>query len=189
MMYTLFRTLHIATLGCTVITFSVLCPAQSPSTRLIHVTVTDGSARFVTGIDKAQFEIVQNGVHLPITGFSDVDAPISLAIVSESEFTELMITSTPGDESIQTRSLPEALQQLSASKNLRKTLVVTSAVDRHAIPAGIQVVQANPEDLSKVVVEVRNEYLIQFQSANPSERVEVVLKQPRGLPPLRVNLK
>jgi hypothetical protein len=193
MMYHLLRPLRILTLGYTlpfVVVFSALSPAESQSTRMIHVTVTDGSGRFVTGIDKAQFEIVQNGIHCPITGFSDVDAPISLAIVTEPLVLELAITEfTPGGETIQTLSLPDALRQLSASKNQRKTLIVTAALDRHAIPPGIQVVQAKRDDLVKAVVEVHNEYLIQFESADSSERVEVLLKQPRGLPPLRVNLK
>jgi hypothetical protein len=37
--------------------------------------------------------------------------------------------------------------------------------------------------------ELRNEYIIGFEAANPSAEVEVVLQQPRGLPPLRANLK
>ena len=37
--------------------------------------------------------------------------------------------------------------------------------------------------------ELRNEYVIEFETANPSADVEVVLEQPRGLPTLRANLK
>src|SRR5258708_6413840 len=51
--------------------------------RAVHVSVTDPLNRFVTGLDRDNFEIVENGIRRPITGFSDVDSPISLAIVSD----------------------------------------------------------------------------------------------------------
>lgn len=162
-------------------------PAQTQSNRQVHVTITDPLGRFVTGIDQERFEIVENGIHRPITGFSDVDSPILLAIVSEK--TQTMWGLNTRDVLIQTPSLNEAIQQLSASKNLRKALVVTTAIDAQAIPSGIQIVQAKPDDLFRVVVELRNEYLLQFESSNSSAAIEVVLKQPRGLPPLQASLK
>jgi hypothetical protein len=57
------------------------------------------------------------------------------------------------------------------------------------MPAGIQVVQANPDNLLNWLVELRNQYLVQFESSNADEGVVVVLQQPRGLPPLRPHLK
>jgi hypothetical protein len=162
--------------------------AQAPSSkRLAHVTVTDPLGRFVTGIEQERFEIVENGVRRPITDFSDVDSPISLAIVSETPLAASSLY-RPNDELIQTRSIADALRQLSASKNPRKALVVTTTTDTQAI-RGVQVVQANPDNLLKAVVELRNQYLLQFESANTSANLEVVLHQPRGLPPLRPNLK
>jgi hypothetical protein len=162
-------------------------PAQTQSNRLVHVTITDPLGRFVTGIEQERFEIVENGIQRPITGFSDVDSPILLAIVSEKTVT--MGDLNPRDVLIQTPSLNDAIQQLSASKNLRKALVVTAAIDAQAIPSGIQIVQAKPDDLFRVVVELRNEYLLQFESSNSSSAIEVVLKQPRGLPSLQATLK
>jgi hypothetical protein len=162
-------------------------PAQTQSNRLVHVTITDPLGRFVTSIEQERFEIVENGIQRPITGFSDVDSPILLAIVSEKTVT--MGDLNPRDVLIQTPSLNDAIQQLSASKNLRKALVVTAAIDAQAIPSGIQIVQAKPDDLFRVVVELRNEYLLQFESSNSSSAIEVVLKQPRGLPSLQATLK
>jgi hypothetical protein len=95
----------------------------------------------------------------------------------------------PDDELIQTQSVSDAIRQLSTSKNARKTLVVTTGAETLAVPAGIQVVQSNHANLPKWVVELRNQYLLQFESSNASAAVEVVLKQPRGLPPLRPHLK
>jgi hypothetical protein len=81
--------------------------AQTATKRLVHVTVTEPLGRFVGGVERRNFGIVENGVGRPITDFT----------------------------------------------------------------------------------ELRNEYLIEFETANPSAGVEVVLQQPRGLPPLRANLK
>jgi hypothetical protein len=190
----LLRTLRLATVfaGYTLLVVTVLCVScvsvQAQSNRVLHVTVTDHLGRFVTGIEQEHFEIVANGIRQTITGFSDVDSAISVAIVGETQIPDLGFKN-PGDELIQTRSVPEALRQLSASKNLRKALVVTTAVDRQAIPTGIQVVQTHSEDVFKAVVEIRNEYVLQFESSNTSAGVEVVLKQPRGLPALQANLK
>jgi hypothetical protein len=50
-------------------------------------------------------------------------------------------------------------------------------------------VQAKPDALFSTVVELRNEYLLQFESSNGSAAIGVVLKQPRGLPPLQATLK
>ncbi|HUA87500.1 MAG TPA: hypothetical protein VMB85_26775 [Bryobacteraceae bacterium] len=37
--------------------------------------------------------------------------------------------------------------------------------------------------------ELRDEYVIEFEAADPSADVKVVLEQPRGMPPLRANVK
>jgi len=177
--------------GCTLPIVLNICAlplsAQLQSKRLVHVTVTDPLNRFVTGIEQERFQIIENGVHRPITDFSDVGSPISLAIVSE---TPVAVSSSdrPNDELIQTRSVSDALRQLSASKHSREALIVTTGADTHAIPESIQVVQTNPDNLSNWVVELRNQYLLQFESSNTSAKVEVVLQQPRGLPPLRPHL-
>ena len=81
--------------------------AQAPTKRVVHVTVTEPLGRFVTGLEQANFGIVENGVRCPITGFT----------------------------------------------------------------------------------ELRNEYVIEFDDADPAANVEIVLKQPLGAPPLRANLK
>jgi hypothetical protein len=161
--------------------------AQTQSNRLVHVTITDPLGRFVTGIEQDRFEIVENGIQRQITGFSDVDSPILLAIVSDKTLT--MGDLNPGDVVIQTPSLNDAIQQLSASNNLRKTLVLTTPMDTRAIPSGIQVLQVKPDDLFRTVVELRNEYAVQFGSSDSSSVVKVLLKQPRGLPPLQAILK
>lgn len=193
MMHKLLRIpLAAALLGCTLSLVLTVSPstllAQAQSARVVHVTVTDPLNRFVTDIERERFQIVENGVRRPITGFSDVNSPITVAIVSE---TPLPVNSSerPTDELIQTRSVSDALRQLVASKNSRKTLVVTTGADTPAIPGNIQVVRTNPDNLSGWVVELRNQYLLQFESSDANAAVEVVLQQPQGLPPLRPHLK
>ena len=150
----------------------------------IPVTVTDPLKRFVTGLEAENFVILENGVPRPVTYFSSVDSPIALAILSESPL-PMRDMLKPEDELIQTSSLSDALRQLIASKNQRKAIIVATAADVDGVPAGIQVVQADPANAFKVAIELRNQYLLRFRSSDPAARVEVIVKQPRGLPLLK----
>jgi Ca-activated chloride channel family protein len=58
-------------------------PLQAQSTRNLYVTVSDPLNRFVTGLEREHFEVVQNGVGLPITAIADAESPITIAVVSE----------------------------------------------------------------------------------------------------------
>jgi hypothetical protein len=164
--------------------------AQAQSMRVVRVTVTDPLNRFVSNIDQQSFQVVENGARRQITGFSNINSPIAVAIVSDSD-SPLPVSGSmrPTDELIQTSSVSDALRQLMASKNPRKAMVVTNGADTRAIPSNVQVVQTNPDIVSKWVVELRNEYLLQFEASSANANVEVVLQQPQGLPPLRTHLK
>lgn len=148
------------------------------------VTVTDPLNRFVTGLEKENFVVLENSAPRPVTYFSNVDSPIAFAIVSQSPV-QVRDLLKPDDELIQTTSLTDALSQLVASKNQRKVMIVTTSADVHGVPAGIQVIQSEPAIVSKWVVELRNQYLLRFQVSDPAARVEITLKQPRGLPVLK----
>jgi hypothetical protein len=152
----------------------------------IPVTVTDPQHRFVNGLQEENFVVVENGVSRPITYFSDADSRITLAIISESPL-PLRDMLKPEDELIQTASVPDALRQLFASKHQRKAIIVTTGADVHGVPAGIQVVQANPADAVNMVVELRNQYLLGFRSSDSASHLEVILKPPRGLPFLKAD--
>jgi hypothetical protein len=161
---------------------------QVPSKRHIDVTVTDPLHRFVTGLEQEHFELVENGVRRAVTNFSGVDSPLSVAIVCEEPLPPVG-TLRPDDELIQTPSLSNALRQLAASKSSRKALVITTATDTQSIPADIQTLQIDRANLLKAVVELRNQYRIEFESSSPAAGVEVIIKPPRGLPPLQANWK
>lgn len=162
--------------------------AQAPSKRLVHFSVTDRLNCFVTGLDQKIFEVLENGVHRPVTGFWDGDSPVALAIVSESPLAEAINFNRADDELIQTRSVADALRQLSVAKNARKIMVVSTAFDTQAVPGGIQVMKVNPDILIKAVVDAHNQYWLQFESGSTSADIEVVVQQPQGLPPLRVHV-
>lgn len=163
-----------------------LTAQQAPSRQsaFIPVTVTDPYNRFVTGLQEENFVILENGAARPVTYFASVDSPIALAIISESPL-PLGDMLKPEDELIQTSSLPDAVRQLIASKNQRKAIIVTTAADVGGVPAGIQVMKADPVNAFKVAIEVRNQYVLRYQSSDPSARVEVTLNPPRGLPLLK----
>src|SRR5260370_40979305 len=57
--------------------------AQEIAKRYISVTVTDPNNRFVTGLQKEHFEVIEGGVSRAVTEFSDAGSPISIAIVSD----------------------------------------------------------------------------------------------------------
>jgi len=190
MTYTLQRSLLLRALsvGSAILAIPAL-PIVAQSIHVAHVTVTDSRGRFVTGMGQENFDIIGNGAHQRITGFSDVDSPISLAIVSEKQLP--VGISDHNDVLIQTGSVAEALRQLSVSKNARRALIATTGADVPEAPADIQVVRAKPDDLPQAIIELRNEFLLQFESDNASQGVEVVLKPPRGLLQLQLqaNLK
>jgi hypothetical protein len=160
--------------------------AQVPSTRLVHVTVTDRFGRFVTGLEQKRFEVVEGGVLCPITKFSGADSPMMLVIVSEKSVSEVSALIRPEDELIQARSFPDAIRRLSASKKPRKIILTTVTLSTKAVPDDIQVLETTPANLFSAVDELvrLHEYLLWVMSSTPSANLNVVLKPPPGLPPL-----
>ncbi len=129
--------------------------------------------------------MLENGAPRPITNFSGLDSPISIAIISESPLPAAAKLSGPDDDLIQTASLSDGLRQLTASKNPRKAIILATAADTRSIPGGIQVIQADPKKLLDAVIEVRCQYLLRFQPSEPAARIEVIVNPPRGLPILK----
>ncbi len=70
---------------------TILAPAQSPDPRvdirvdttlvLIPVTVTDAMNRFVLGLDKQNFRILEDGKEQQVKQFSGEDAPLSIGLL------------------------------------------------------------------------------------------------------------
>jgi Ca-activated chloride channel homolog len=74
---------------------SVSLRAQTPvfkaaiETVHVTVTVTDGSGRLVPGLTSDDFEVFEDGQHVPVTQFSDKRVPVSLGLlldISDSMF-------------------------------------------------------------------------------------------------------
>jgi hypothetical protein len=157
--------------------------------RIVYVTVADPLNRFVNGLDKNNFEVFENRVRRPISIFSDVDSPLALAIVSDVPVSHAAELAGPGNELIQTQSLPDAVRGLAASKSARKAPVVTTNVNITQIPADIQVLQADAAAIEKTLIQLRNQYQIRFESQAPSSSVDVTIKTPSGLPTLKPSWK
>ena len=177
---------------CALLTIgSQMLPAQPANNQsgILPVTITDPLNRFVTGLDKENFVVLENGTARPITYFSDAHYPIAIAIISESPLQLDSQLTRPVDEIIEATSVSEALRQLAASKSLRKAIIQTISAAVPDVPAGVQVIQIDRDNVAKAVTELRNQYLLRYQASAPSAQIEIVLKQPRGLPPLKTTWK
>ena len=122
----------------------------------------------------------------PITKFTNVDNPIAMAVVTkDSDAPDLSSLKKPGDELIQSPSLEEALSRLTASKLERKAMVIAyGAASNRVLPGGILYLTAEPSEITKTLVVLHNQYVIEFSGTNPTSTVDVVIKPPRGLPSL-----
>jgi hypothetical protein len=167
--------------------FAATVPLQAQSTRSLHLTVSDPLNRFVTGLEQEHFEVVENGVALPIQAIVGAESPITIAIVSQVTQQPSGSAMGPNDVLIQTRSLADALQKLAASTNPRKTLILTTATAMPPIAEDIQVLRVDPSLLSKVLIEVRSQYVLKVDTTRPTSSLAVVVKSPRGLPVLQAN--
>jgi len=75
---------------CVLSARSVTSAAQAPrfksgiTTIPVTVTVTDSAGRIITGLTRDDFEVYEDGVHEPITQFTDERVPVSLGVVLDS---------------------------------------------------------------------------------------------------------
>ena len=168
---------------------SALLATASPLTaqpaRFVYLTVTDPLNRFVTGLEPEHFEVVEGGVRRSIAAFSGPDSPLTIAVVSDVSPQDITALDGANDLLIQTRSLTDALRQLAASASPRKGLVISSTSQNIPVPQGIQVVRTDASGLSRAIIELRSQYVFQVQDVSPSSEIEIVVKQPRGLPILK----
>jgi hypothetical protein len=157
---------------------------QAPYNRLVHVIVTEPANRIVTGLAQENFEVIENGVVRPVT-FFDRDSRVSIALVGVSAAGVARLN-RPEDDLIQAQSVADAVQQLAASKNIRKALIVVGAGATAAVPDGIEVLNSDETNLPRTVLEVYTEYVLGFSSSGRISTIEVTLKPPEGLPPLKL---
>lgn len=164
--------------------------AQTSSTRLIHVAVTDPPGRAVFGLDQDRFEVLGRGGACPITDFADADSPLALAVVGETQWPGVDEFVRPEDELIPARSLPDAVQRLLASKKPRKVLVTAATSGIEAIPADtIQVVRTTPTNSAIAIKVALHQYWLRVKCSTSSASLNVVIDRPLGLPPLSLTWK
>ena len=161
---------------------------QTPANRLVHVVVTiSGNGKLVTGLARENFEVAENGSARAITSF-DANSPVSIAIVGIAP-PDIARLKGPEDELILTPSLRDAVQELAASKNARKALILTAAADTQGVPNGIRIVKVDEGDLTRTMIEIHNEYVLGFSASATSSVVGVTLRDVGNLPPLRLTQK
>jgi hypothetical protein len=171
MMTGMFHARRLAGVFVLVLGAQMLTAQEISTQRVVHVTVTDPQHRFIAGLTAGHFTILENGTRRRIIAFSDPDSPVTVAIADASQ------------------SVDEAARQLAASKLGRKVLIATESADLQTVPAGVEVLKVHSAIVRKAEVEVRNQYVIRFESTAPSAAVEVFLQQPKGLPVLKANWK
>ena len=190
-----FRTSPLASvlmIGCALPVVLTLIPArlsgQISSTQLLHVTVTDQFGRHIVGLEQDNFEVLENGVLCSVANFAVAGSPMMLVIVSETPVRGIGTLIRPEDDLIQTRSIPDAVRQLSASTKPRKVIVATITSGTKAIPDGIQVLRTTPSSVFNAVDKLVGlpQYLLWIDSSISPASVKVVLNPPPDLPPLRV---
>ena len=96
-----------------------------------------------------------------------------------------MINVSPGNRA-RTPSVPDAIRDLVASNNARKALILTVDTATHEVPDGIQVLKTDENNLPKTMIEIHNDYLLEFLSSDPSSVVNVTLREVEHLPPLKL---
>jgi hypothetical protein len=152
----------------------------------VHVTVTEPLGRFVTGIDRTNFGIVENGIRRPITDFNELrnEYLIEFEAANLSANVDVVLQQPPG--------LPPLRANLQAPTKRLVHVTVTDPLGRFV--TGVE--RTNFGILENGIrrpitdfTELRNEYVIEFEPATQSANVDVALQQPRGLPPLRANVK
>ena len=85
---------------------------------LVPVTVTDRNGRFITGLDRSRFKVLDEGVLQPIASFSTEDLPVSIGLV-------LDVSGSMKEKLATARSFVRAL--LSGAESTDEALYLTCA--------------------------------------------------------------
>lgn len=93
----------------------------------------------------------------------------------------------PDDELIDAAGVADAVQRLSSSKNARRVLIASTGTDTQNVPEGIQVLIADEATLPLTLREVHQSYVIELAPAATGSSIDVRLKPPKGLPPLKLD--
>lgn len=83
--------------------------------------------------------------------------------------------------------MDDAIRKLHAAGVFRKALIVVRPEARVDRPPGIQVIRTTQDMVQRWIVQVSNEYVAGFMAGEPDAPVEVNIRQPGGLPALKVS--
>lgn len=161
---------------------------QQLTTRVIYTSVTDPQGRFVTGLEPEHFQIFESRRPQRVTGFAGVDSSISVVIVDTSGPSGSVAVLGTSDHISYAASVPDAVRKFATSKSERRGIIlIGDAPRREQIPSDIKVMEASVSSLNKVIIELRNQYVLRFQSPALLGPIEIIVKPPEGLPALKAN--
>jgi hypothetical protein len=153
---------------------------QQPAGRFVDVVVTDSMNRFVTGLTATDFTVRENGIVRRVTSVATPEDSISIAVFAPGTSVR-----TTGDVML-APSAAGAVNMLGRSRSVRKALLTTSDASPQGVPSSVIVIKVDPSIIPKAIVEAQNRYVIGFDSADANAITDVLVKQPAGLPTLKV---
>jgi len=110
----------------------------------LAVTVTDAKGRFITNLAEVDFEVLEEGVHQPLTLFTREDLPVSLAILldtSASMETKLIQAQNAAVRFVRTLQPTDEAQVVKFSQ--RAEVVQDFTSDRPQLETAIRATQAS----------------------------------------------
>lgn len=142
----------------------------------LHVTVTDKADRHVSGLDRRDFIVYEDGVPQEVTLFDDAGAPISLVLMIDSSGS--MYDALPAVRAAASRVVDVLREQDRArlvSFNGRDTILQDFTSDHHALRAALGRVEASGATALYKAVYVALKDLAREKAGAESRRLGIVL--------------
>jgi len=140
---------------------------------LVPVTVTDSTNRFVLGLERKHFRILEDGVEQTITSFSGEDAPLSVGLAfdeSGSMGYKLRTSRAAVAQFLKTMNSDDEAFLVEFSDKARLSLEFTSQFEK--IPSILE--EAHTGGLTAMVDAVRLSYVQVKNAKNPRKAILIV---------------
>jgi Ca-activated chloride channel family protein len=174
---------------CIILTALACTGFAAPDLVVIPVSVVDPLNRFVTGLERQHFKILENGTEQSMSQFLSEDAPLAVSVVLDIRTDANLPNAKEAVAEFMraSRAINTAIDSLGTAQNVRKAVLVLSDADDE--PAGVdlrstgvpvyavRIVETgavpNPGALARVADQTGGRY---FAVSSPREFSEVIVK-------------